>query len=212
MKLLSLCKRLSASTALAMALVVLALPAAKATELRKQNLTQLISSSQSIIAGTVKKVNDGIDPNGVPYTEVTIEIGIVAKGDLKRGEYTFRQFGLLNPHTLPNGHRMLAMTPEGFPQWHEQEYVVAFMYHPAARTGLQTTAGMAQGKMTKVNNTLVNEFGNVGLFDGIKVSRGLLSADESKLIKSSGPVDVQTFIGLVNHIVKGRWIEKGVMK
>ena len=211
MKQLSLCKRLSLTTALILAVV--ASPIALAAKLKKQNLTQLISSSESIVAGTVVKVADGIDANGVPYTEVTIDVGSVAKGKVEPGLFTFRQFGLLNPRTMPNGHRMLAMTPDGFPKWRANEYVVAFMYHPASRTGLQTTAGMAQGKLTlHGDNRLSNEFGNEGLFEGVEVPAAELSAQQNVMIQGNGPVSTDAFLDLVSKAVRGNWIEKGVMK
>ncbi len=50
-------------------------PAAQATKLKQQNLTQLIGQAESIVAGTVGGVSDGVDPNGVAYTEVTIAVG-----------------------------------------------------------------------------------------------------------------------------------------
>lgn len=213
MKLLSLCKRLSVTTALAVVLALLMAPMAQAAKLKKQNLTQLISSSESIVAGTVVKVVDGIDGNGVPYTEVTIDVGSVSKGKVEPGLFTFRQFGLLNPRTMPNGQRLLAMTQDGFPKWRINEYVVAFMYHPASRTGLQTTAGMAQGKLTlHGDNRLSNEFGNDGLFDGVDVPASQLSAEQNTMVNGNGPVATDAFLDLVSKAVKGRWIETGVMK
>jgi len=213
MKQLSLYKRLSLTTALVLAMALVASPMVQAAKLKKQNLTQLISSSESIVAGTVVKVVDGIDANGVPYTEVTIDVGSVAKGKVAPGLFTFRQFGLLNPRTMPNGHRMLAMTPDGFPKWRANEYVVAFMYHPASRTGLQTTAGMAQGKLTlHGDNLLSNEFGNDGLFEGVQINASELSAEQNVMIQGDGPVGTDAFIDLVNKAVEGNWIEKGVMK
>lgn len=214
MQLLSLCRRLSTATVLALALALAAAPMAQAAKLKKQNLTQLIASSQSIVAGTVVDLTDGIDANGVPYTQVTIEVGSVAKGDVQPGKFTFRQFGLLNPRTMPNGHKLLAMTPEGFPKWKMNEFVVAFMYHPAARTGLQTTAGMAQGKLAlHGDNLLSNEFGNEGLFEGVSVADQDLSAEQSAMLAgNAGPVRIDAFLDLVQKAVKGRWIERGVMK
>ena len=53
---------------------LLATPMAQAMKLNSQNLTQLISESQSIISGTVSSVADGIDARGIPYTEVTIVV------------------------------------------------------------------------------------------------------------------------------------------
>ena len=213
MKSFPMARRLSRSALLALAMALLAALPAQATKLQKQNLTQLISQSDSIVAGTVKKVSDGIDAKGVPYTEVTIAVGDTAKGAIeKRKDYTFRQFGLLEPRTLPNGHRLLALTPEAFPRWREGEYVVAFLYHSASRTGLQTTVGLAQGKLAMVDNRLVNDFGNAGLFAGVDIDQGLLSQAEQAMLRSSGPVDMRTFMGLVGRAVSQQWIEKGRMK
>lgn len=211
MNLLQLLRRLSATAAMAMALALCFAPAAQA-ELRSRNLVQLIQSSQSIVAGTVTSVTDGIDANGIPYTEVTLAVGISPKGTIGMGDYTFRQFGLLKPRTLPNGHRMLSLTPPDFPQWRENEYVVAFLFHPAAKTGLQTTAGLAQGKLWMIDGELANRFGNAGLFEGITVTPGVLSAGEQKVLEAKGPVKTEDLMGLIKHIVQGQLIERGLIK
>lgn len=213
MKLFPMARRLSRGALLALAMVLLAIPMAQATKLKKQNLVELISQSDSIIAGTVKKVSDGIDDKGVPYTEVTIAVGATAKGKVeKQKDYTFRQFGLLEPRTYPNGHKLLAMTPEAFPAWREGEYVVAFLFRPASRTGLQTTVGLAQGKFSLANQRMSNDFNNAGLFDGVDVDPALLTREEQAMLRSAGPVDMRTFMGLVGRTVEKRWIEGGQMK
>ena len=194
------------------ALLVIA-PAVQATKLKPQNLTQLIGQADSIVAGTVRSVTDGLDANGVPYTEITIAVGTTAKGRVKSGEdYTFRQFGLLAPRTFPNGRQLLAVAPEGFPRWNEGEYVVAFMYTPASRTGLQTTAGMAQGKLTSVNGRLANSFNNLGLFEDVVVDPALLNAEERSMLDARGAVNTQVFLGLVGRAVAEGWIENGGMQ
>lgn len=213
MKLFPMARRLSRGALLALAMVLLAIPMAQATKLKKQNLVELISQSDSIIAGTVKKVSDGIDDKGVPYTEVTIGVGASAKGKIAtQKDYTFRQFGLLEPRTYPNGHKLLAMTPEAFPTWREGEYVIAFLFRPASRTGLQTTVGLAQGKLSLANNRVSNDFNNAGLFEGVDVDPALLTSEEQAMLKAAGPVDLRTFMGLVDRAVDRRWIEKGEMK
>lgn len=206
-------KRLHAVVVLAAILAVVCAPLAQAAKLKPQNLTQLIRSAETIVAGTVVEVTDGLDAKNVPYTEVTIAVGSSAKGKTKSGEeFTFRQFGLLKPRTLDNGHKLLAMTPEGFARWNEGEYVVAFMYQPAAKTGLQTTAGMAQGKFSAVNGQLANAFNNQGLFTGVEIDRGLLSQEERDLLDSRGAVDLGVFTRLIGRAVEQRWIEQGVMQ
>lgn len=198
---------------LASAMFVLAVPAANAMKLKSQNLTQLIQGSESIVAGSVKSVTDGIDTAGIPYTEVTIAVGTSAKGKIKTGsEYTFRQFGLLKPRVMSNGHQMLAMTPDGFPRWAEGEYVVAFLHKKALRTGLQTTTGMAQGKLKMINGKLINEFSNFGLFDGVEVNRQLLSPEQQNMMTAPGAVDASAFMDLVGRAVSEDWIGKGEMK
>lgn len=199
--------------ALAAAIMLLALPTAHAAKLKKQNLTQLITASESILFGTVKNVTDGFDDQGVPYTEVTLAVGSAAKGKAPAGQdYTFRQFGLLKPRTNADGKTYLAVTPEGFPRWAKDEVVVAFMYKPASITGLQTTAGMAQGKLNLVNGHLSNSLDNNGLFEGVDVDPKLLSADERAMLQARGAVDATVFMGLVGRAVSEGWIENGSMK
>jgi len=188
-------------------------PLTHAAKLKPQNLTQLITAAESIIAGTVTTVTDGIDASGIPYTEITIAVGSSAKGKQKSGEeFTFRQFGLLKPRAMENGHKLLAVAPEGFARWNEGEYVVAFMYKPATRTGLQTTAGMAQGKFSVVNGQVANEFANQRLFEGVEIDPNLLSQDERDMLESRGTVDLGVFTRLVGRAVEENWIEQGLMK
>lgn len=198
---------------IAIAVISLVAGVADAAKLNNQNLTQLIAEAESIIAGTVKEVYDGIDPNGIPFTQVTISVHSVAKGKVvEQQDYTFRQFGLLTPRTMENGHKLLAIAPEGFARWREGETVVAFMYKPASRTGLQTTAGMAQGKLSLVNGTLVNEFNNTGLFEGVEINESLLTSEQQNMLTTPGAVDAQPFMDLVSRAVSEGWIENGEMR
>ena len=204
----------SALTALLAVLMAATAPVSQAAKLKSQNLAQLIAESQSIIAGKVTRVADGVAESGMPYTEVTIQVEDAAKGAVaKDTSYTFRQFGLLKPRKMANGQMLIATTPEGFPRWTVGERVVAFMYHPASRTGLQTTAGMAQGKLTMASGRLSNEFENVGLFAGLDVDDALLTAEERSMLETQqGAVDAQTFMGLVGRAVADGWIESGRMR
>jgi hypothetical protein len=199
----------------ALLLTVLALVAnpAHAMKIRSQNLTQLISDSSSIVFGTVDSVTDGIDAKGVPYTEVTIHVGGDAMGKIADGDsYTFRQFGLLKPRKMANGKSLIAMRPEGFPKWVEGETVMAFLRAPASITGLQTTAGMGQGKLTLVNGKLVNEYQNAGMFDGVDIDSSLLNSEQQNMLLNPRTIDASAFVDLVGRAVSGQWIEKGVMK
>lgn len=203
----------TALIALAIACLSVALPAIQAGSMKQVNLTHLISDAQSIVHGTVKSVTDGIDEQGVPYTEVTLYVRSSAKGNVTdESEYTFRQFGLTQPRTLPDGRLVLAVTPEGFARWHEGETVVAFLRAPASMTGLQTTAGLAQGKLTQANGKLANVFGNEGLFEGVSINDELLNDEDRNLLTTPGPVDEEAFMSLVHRAVSEQWIENGEME
>jgi hypothetical protein len=195
------------------AVLLLVAPGAQAMKVKNQNLTQLISQAQSIVFGTVTSVSDGVAKNGMPYTEITLSVGSSAKGKITEGsDYTFRQFGLLKPRTMANGKALIDVTPEGFPRWHAGETVVAFLYKPASRTGLQTTAGMAQGKFQLVNGMLVNDYNNLGLFEGVEIDKSLLSSAERNMITKPGAVDAAAFMDLVGRAVAENWIANGEMK
>ena len=188
-------------------------PSAQAAKLKPQNLTRLIADADQIVVGKVTRVVDGVTPRGLPYTEVTIAVADSAKGELRGGKtYTFRQFGLLEPRRISANRVLVAVTPEGFPRWQEGEQMVAFLHRPAKLTGLQTTAGLAQGKLTMLNGRVANEFGNRGLFEGVKISDDLLSDKEREMLKGSGPADAATFIGLVGRAVSENWIARGEMR
>jgi len=188
-------------------------PVADAAKLRKQNLTQLISEAETIVFGTVSSVTDGFDANGTPYTEVTITVGSAAKGNVDEGtDFTFRQWGLVSPRKTPNGKVYFGVSPEGFPRWFEGETVAAFMYKPARLTGLQTTAGMAQGKFVLQNGSLANEFNNVGLFENVEIKESLLTDEQHNMITTGGPVAADAFLELVGRAVQEQWIANGEMK
>jgi len=208
-------KRITVPMAAALLLTLLALITTPlhAMKIRSQNLTQLISESSSIVFGTVSSVTDGIDDKGVPYTEVTIQVGSDAKGRIADGEfYSFRQFGLLTPRKMPNGKAYIALRPEGFPEWIAGETVMAFLRAPASVTGLQTTAGMGQGKLSLVNGKLINEYQNAGMFEGIDIDQNLLTNEQQNMLLNPRAIDASAFVDLVGRAVSEQWIEKGVLK
>jgi hypothetical protein len=144
---------------------------------------------------------------------VTLAVGDIAKGNAEEGsDFTFRQFGLLKPRSLGNGKTLLAVSPEGFARWAEGETVLAFMYKPASQTGLQTTAGMAQGKFTLTNGMFANEFNNAGLFEGVEINQSLLSPEQRNMLTTPGAVDATDFADLIGRAVAEQWIENGEMK
>jgi hypothetical protein len=193
--------------------IVLTGSTAGATTLHRLNLTQLIVESESILCGKVERVTDGFDEHGMPYTEITLVVSSAAKGNAQNGtRHALRQFGLRRARTRPDGSVMLALSPEGFPKWREGERVVAFLHKPATRTGFQTTAGLAQGKLRMRAGRVSNEFNNEGLFDGVQFQDGLLNARERTMLSSKGPVDAATLVGLIRRAVTGKWIEHGEMR
>jgi hypothetical protein len=86
------------------------------------------------------------------------------------------------------------------------------MFEPAIRTGFQTTVGLAQGKLRINNGKVSNDFNNEGLFDGVQIEAGLLSASERAMLAGKGAVDAATLIGLINRAVRESWIANGEMR
>lgn len=177
------------------------------------NLTRLVAEARLIVVAKVIRVTDGINAQGVPYTEVTLDVAECPKGALAAGERpSFRQYGLVAPRRLANGRMLDSVSPEAFPRWQEGEQVVAFLQAPARRTGLQTTVGLGQGKFSLLDGRAVNGLGNRGLFVGVRVADGLLDARERAMFASGGPVDAATFVKLVDRAVRGDWIATGQLR
>ncbi|MBT9501452.1 MAG: hypothetical protein IV092_09415 [Burkholderiaceae bacterium] len=189
-------------------------PQAQATQLVPQNLTQLIAKSDLIVTGQVTAVKDGIGKGGVPYTEVTLKLSGSAKQALPaNSSYSFRQYGLLKARKLDDGRYLLPAKIEGLPTWQVGEHVMSFMNRPAATTGLVTPVGLAQGKLTINGSKAANSFNNVGLFDNVQVSPGLLKSNESAMLgKRYGGVELAVLQGLVQRAVKNDWTTTGAMR
>ena len=182
-----------------------------AVSVKQQNLIDLIGQSEQIIVGTVKSVTDGFTSDGVPFTEITMNVREHIRGK-KAETYTFRQFGLMAPRQI-DGRTYLGVTPEGWPHWVEKETVMLFLSGQARLTGLQTTVGLGQGKLRLQQGKLASESQNVGLFKGVQVNaKGLNQAQHEMLESDGNPVDANSFIELVRRAVNENWIENGVMK
>ena len=78
------------------------------------NIVDLIDHSATIVAGRVEKVTDGFTAAGLPYTEVTVHVLDRFRG-VSGNTFTFRQFGLSAPRTMPDGKVYLGGRPEGWP-------------------------------------------------------------------------------------------------
>jgi hypothetical protein len=174
-------------------------------------IVDLLGKSELILRGTIASVTDGIDPQGLPYTEVTMHVAEAIRGSVG-AEYTFRQFGLLKPRSMGNGMVNLMVTPSGWTTYTPGETAILFLNPHAKYTGLQTTVGLAQGKFKISMAGATNGTNNTGLFEHVKVSPSLLNASDQALLSTKkGAVDAKSFVSLVRKAVDGRWVEQGSM-
>lgn len=186
---------------------------AHASQLVPQNLKQMIRESDVIVTGDVVRITDGIE-NGIPYTEVTMKVSGSIKRDMKvNSSFSFRQYGLLKARRMSDGRYLLPTKIEGMATWTVGEKVTTFMNRPVGRSGMRTPVGMAQGKFTYSGSHAANSFDNRGLFQGVTVKPGVLSARESAMLaKPAGAVEGDVLLNFVRRAVAEQWIEKGVMR
>jgi hypothetical protein len=191
------------------ALMALGLNVAHAKNIKKQNLLELMNHTDAILVGTVNNKTDGFH-KGLPYTEITLEVGNSIKGD-HDSKYTFRQFGLIEPRKMDNGLVNLMVTPAGWPIYAKGEQVMLFLHKPASETGFQTTAGLNQGKFTIRGGRVFNDINNDSLFTGMKINGRLSPAQRSLVEQAGGSYAMDDFLSLVKTAVEEKWIENGVM-
>lgn len=191
------------------AVMALGVNVAHAKMMKKQNLLDLMAHTDSILIGTVKNKTDGFY-KGLPYTEITLDVGQSIKGQ-QGSSYTFRQFGLIKPKSMGDGRVNLMVTPAGWPTYTMGEQVMLFLSKPASETGFQTTAGLTQGKFTIRGNRIANDTGNHALFSGVKITGKLSPAQQDLVKQAGGSYQTQEFFNLVKTAVDENWIEKGVM-
>lgn len=191
------------------AATMLSLNVAHAKNIRKQNLLELLTHTDSILVGTVAKLEDGFQ-NGLPYTEITVNVGQSIKGE-HGSTYTFRQFGLLAPKSTGDGRVNLMVTPAGWPRYVDGERVMLFLHKPASETGFQTTAGLTQGKFTIRGDRIANGTNNDALFSRIQIQRTLSPAHKDLVDQRGGTYAAEAFFSLIRTAVEENWIENGVM-
>jgi hypothetical protein len=173
----------------------------QATTVRPMNIVDLIDNSETIVAGRVERVTDGFTANGMPYTEITVRVLDRIRG-AQGSTYTFRQFGLTGPRTMPDGKVYLGGRPEGWPTFKTGEVSLLFLYAKGKATGFQTTVGLGYGKLGMGNGAAVNAYDNVGLFSNVAIDRSKLSADEQKMFDAkNGPVNADTLRNFVRRAV-----------
>ena len=194
---------------LSMLLVTLWLSPLPASSVKHQNIVDLIDLAEIIVAGQVAELRDGIDSNGVPFTEIAITVEESIRGDVS-GTLIFRQFGLLAPRQMPDGRVNLNVIPDGWPVFVRGEEVVLFLYQAAPLTGLRTTVGLFQGKFTLQDDGLANVIDNQGLFKNVNVDPAVLGDLEQKMVtQESGAVRPDTFLNFVRRAVDENWIQMG---
>jgi hypothetical protein len=169
------------------------------------------SSTSMLPQNEVVGLNDGIDGQNLPYTEVTVRVSDSILGDTG-STLTFRQFGLLEPREMPNGITNLQVSPAGWPRFQQGEQVMLFLYKEAELTGLQTTVGLFQGKFTIADGQIVNEIRNMNLFHDVQFDTASLTGRERRLVSQrSGALPAGEFIELVRKAVSEHWVEQGRM-
>ncbi len=193
--------------------LLLAPAAARATTVKKQlNLVDLLQYSELIVRGRVTAVSDGIDARGIPYTEVTLRVAETLKGQAGT-DFTFRQFGLIQPRKMADGRVNLMVTPAAWSTYAKGEEAIFFLGKPARWTGLRTTAGLAQGQFRISVAGAANSTDNAGLFERVAVDPGLLGESEQRVMATTrGAVNARSFTSLVKQAVEGRWVETGRMR
>lgn len=192
-----------------LAFMALSLNVAHAKNIKKQNFLELMTHTDSILVGTVADKTDGFH-KGLPYTEITVEVGQSLKGE-HGNSYIFRQFGLIEPRSMGDGRVNLMVTPAGWPTYVKGEQVMLFLHKPASETGFQTTAGLTQGKFTIKGKQIANDTGNDSLFAGVKINSKLTATQQDLVNQPGGAYAAEAFFSLVKAAVEENWIESGVM-
>ena len=175
------------------------------------NIVDLIADSETIISGMVKEVTDGFE-NGVPYTQVTVQVSEALRGQVGE-EYTFRQFGLVKPRKMENGKIYLGTTPAGWSKYEAGEDTMLFLYQRASQTGLQTTVGLGQGKVVFQGGNATSQDGNEGMFENVDVDAKLLNDKDKRLLATkNGAVNADGFKSFVRRAVNNKWVEGGKLR
>jgi hypothetical protein len=184
---------------------------ADAASVVKQNLADLITQSELILLGTVERVSDGFTKQGIPYTEITMNVTESLKGD-KTPVYRFRQFGLMESRASSTGQDYLGMSPQGSPRWFAGESVLVFLHQPARHTGLQATVGMGEGKLEEVGGRFERNGGIQSLFQNLVVEVSDLTPDQIDMLRGDAQVvESSSLLALLRRAVDENWVENGKM-
>jgi len=193
--------------ALVVALGVGAGTGLRAMTLQPMNLVSLLRNAEVIVIGDVQSVTDGIDGNGLPYTEVTLGIEETLRG-APTETYTFRQFGLTSPRLTEDGTKMMLAAPEGIPRYAEGQRALFFFAPPAEMTGLQSTVGLGQGRFDLGPGRAENDLANEGAFDNVVLNPALSTPNYDRILETRfGAVNGDDFLSLVRQAVQKHWVE-----
>lgn len=198
--------------AIALGVVLLGATSVRAESTQtRSNILDLIRDSEIILRGNVVALTDGFEANGLPYTEVKIQVTETFRGSVG-GEYTFRQFGLLKPRKI-DGRLYLGVTPSGWSTYAANEEVILFLHKAASVTGLRTTAGLNQGKFAVRAGSALSQGENVGLFENVAVDKTMLTNNDKRLFATKkGAVNAESLTSFVRRAVNDKWIERGKMR
>ena len=185
---------------------------AQATSLSTDiNMVNLVREAEAIVIASVEDVTDGFDENGMPYTEVTLEITENIHGDLPP-KYVFRQYGLTEKRLSADGTKIFMPAPTLFPRFTPGERTLLFLYKPASLTGLQTTVALAHGKFNIGGTRAYNALGNEGVFQNIELANEINTPDHAAMLATmNGGVSAETFVTFVRRAVREQWIPRGLM-
>jgi hypothetical protein len=177
----------------------------------RHNLADLITQSELILLGTVDTVSDGYTRQGIPYTEITMNVTESVKG-IETPVYRFRQFGLSEAHANGSGPDYMGVSPKGFPRWSVGETVLVFLHQPARHTGLQATVGMGEGKLKEVSGHFERSSGIQSLFENLVVEVGDLTPDQIDMLRGDAQVvESSSLLALLRRAVDENWVENGKM-
>ena len=175
---------------------------------QKLNLISLIRESNSIMLGNVQNVTDGIDENGLPYTEITMGIEEQFRGESPEGTYTFRQIGLLSPRLSPDGTRRMPAAPEGMPKYAVGDHILLFLNPKASMTGFQTPVALGTGKFRIDSGQAENDYANDGVFSNVSLAPGLATDNDRRILETTaGAVNPDALLSLVRRAVQNHWVE-----
>lgn len=172
--------RLMGSAILALALAVLALPAADAAIVAKMDLTDLTSNAHQIFRGTVTDVEQTTVTVGggeLPAVVVQMRVADVLKGD-PGDKVEIKMLGSIKDTPVTAGDAQRVNVLPDLPKLTVGGDYLLFTTEPSS-LGLSTTVGLGQGSfrvyLDEQQEVASNELNNAGLFSG-PVTYGALTA------------------------------------